>query len=240
MENEQLIHDYINDRLSPTDKEAFENKLATDTGFASEVKEYKDVKNAIRENERSGLKSILQDLESKEATTSFSKRYRHIYIAAAVIIFAIIGSQFLQKGSSNQDLYASFYQPYPNTLQPVTRGEEGSNDLSKAFQAYEANDFKKAATLFDASLKANYNTDVLFYKAMSLYNIGKQSEAANLLNKLKKDNTNYTPQIYWYSALLDLKNNNIQRAKEQLDSLTQLNSGYKQSAIVKIKRELND
>lgn len=248
MENEQLIHDYTNGRLSREDTSAFEARLTTNPELAREVKEYKDLKKAIKENERLELKTTLQELEveedvpeiTNEEKVSFTKKYRHIYIAAAVIIFAIIGFQFLEKEPSGQDLYASYYQPYDNTLQPVTRGETGEDVLSQAFQAYEAGEFKKAITLFDSSLKKQSNPDVSFYKAMSLISTGSEKEAATLLNNLKKEKISYKPQLYWYSALLALKNNDKQTANEQLDSLSMLNSDYKKSAIINIKKELND
>ena len=144
MENEQLIHDYTNDRLIPEERLAFELRLETDAQLAHEYEEYVDLKKAIKEQVRIDLKDTLKALEnqkeeisgiSDEQTVSFGKKYSYIYIAAAVIIFAVIGFQFLEQDPSNQDLYASFYQPYDNTLQPVTRGETKEDVLSQAFQA---------------------------------------------------------------------------------------------------------
>lgn len=248
MENEQLIHDYTNGRLSTQDAKSFEAKLTTDSELAFELKQYLDIKRAIKEQERTDLKEILQhlegegnlDVQAEEETSSFARKYRHIYIAAAVIVLAIIGFQFLDEDPSTQDLYASYYQPYDNTLQPVTRGESNVDVLSEAFQAYEAREFKKAITLFDSSLSNEYNPDVSFYKAMSLLSSGSEKEAAILLSNLKKEKISYEPQLYWYSALLALKNNNKQMANEQLDSLVMLNTDYKKGTITKIKKELND
>ncbi len=249
MENEQLIHDYTNDRLIPEERLAFELRLETDAQLAQEYEQYVDLKKAIKEQVRIDLKDTLRALEnqkeeisgiSDEQTVSFSKKYSYIYIAAAVIIFAVIGFQFLEQDPSNQDLYASFYQPYDNTLQPVTRGETTEDVLSQAFQAYEAADFEKAIPYFNSSLEEQYQPDVAFYKAMSLMSSGQDMEASQVLNNLKKQKSSYEPQVYWYSALLSLKNNQEQRAKEQLDSLSMLNSGYKNSALAKIKKELTD
>ena len=75
---------------------------------------------------------------------------------------------------------------------------------------------------------------------MSLMSSGQDMEASQVLNNLKIQKSSYEPQVYWYSALLSLKNNQEQRAKEQLDSLSMLNSGYKNSALAKIKKELTD
>lgn len=249
MENEQFIHDYENGSLSSEKKQAFELRYSSDKAFAEEVKEYRNLKSAIKEKERLDLKSTLQDLEKQKEITpeitdeeniSFGRKYRHIYVAAAVIVFAVIGFQFLEKETSNQDLYASFYQPYPNTLQPVTRSEASTDVLSQAFQAYEANEFEKAEVLFETSLTQEYNSDIAFYKAMTLLNMKNDEEGSDLLKQLKNESTSFKPQLYWYSALLALKKNDEQQAKEQLDSLSQLNSGYKKSAILKIKKLLAD
>lgn len=246
MENEQFIHDYYTNRLSAVDRQGFEHRIEEDPTFAQEVKEYQDIKTAIKESERVALKNILQDLESQEVkeepleqTISFSKKYRHIYAAAAVIIFTIIAFQFLEKEPSTQDLYASYYQPYPNTLQPVVRGERNEDKISQAFVAYEANEFSKAAGLFEESLAITYDPDVAFYQAMSLLESKKQVEASILLSKLKKEGTSFKPQLYWYSAMVALKNGQKEVAKQQLDSLAALRSDYKKRTISKLQKELN-
>lgn len=248
MENEQFIHDYENGNLSAQDRAVFENRLNTEPTFAQEVKDFRDLKIAIKSVEKNTLKERLQQLESQNIEESpsskqditYGKRYRHIYAAAAVIIFAIVMFQFLEKDPTSQDLYASYYQAPPNTLQPVIRGNDSKDQLSLAFQAYEAQEYGSAATLFKAALEQEYNPDVRFYRAMSLISNGQEALGNDILQELKKEDTSFAPQVFWYSALIALKNNEQERAKQQLDSLGLLDSGYKEKTIRRLKKELND
>lgn len=246
MKNEKLIKQYENGALAPAEYLDFEHKLKSDPSFAREVKQYRDLNGLIITREHTDLKEPLTDTETQKKplaedsldTTSYGKRYRHVYAAAAAIIVLIAVFQWFQKEPSAQDLYAAYYQPYKNTLQLVQREARLTELRSQAFLAYEAREFDKALTLFESDLQNTYNPDIAFYKSMSLLSSGRDIEAHSLLTRLKKEAISYKPQLYWYSALIALNANDKQTAREQLDSLTMLNSGYKKNAILKIKEQL--
>ncbi len=244
MENEQLIQQYLHDRLSPEERANFENQLSKDTVLKEQYDEYQNLKQAIKESERIELKSSLVAIEKTEQEDtqeiSFTRRYSYIYAAAAIIIAAIIVFQFLEKEPSPQDLYASYYEPYPNTLQPVVRGDSRDDSVSKGFIAYESAAYDQAISFFDAALSKTYDPNIAFYKAMSLLNLKKTEDALTLITKLKKEETNYRPQLYWYSALIALDMKKREEAISQLDSLSILKSGFKDRTLIKIKDQLTN
>jgi predicted Zn-dependent protease len=248
MENENKIQDYVHGHLNEVDHKAFEQKLATDASLRNEVEEYKNLQKSIQIAERKSLKERLQQLDQQDTANDstqiepFIKRLRPYLLplaAASVIFIALIGKDYFFSSVSDDDLYATFYSSYPNTLQPITRGTEKPNAETKAFIAYESGDYKTASDLFKKILKSKTDPDLKFYYSMSLLNSGNDKKALPLLNELKKDSTLYIPQTYWYAALIELKNGNKQRSKELIDSLQLLNADFKTEAAMELEKKLN-
>ena len=233
MNNTKLIQDYYAGMLSNEEAIAFEKRLQIDEVFAEEVAQYDELSKTTDNN-------ISPFIEEDKDTRSFTKRYSHIYIAAAVIIIAIITFQFFEKKATPQDLYISYYQVYPNTLQPYEIAVTKKDELSKAFVAYENKEFEKATRYFTSSIKFAYNYDIVFYKAMSLLASNHTEESLALLSTLKKEETSLTGQLYWYSALIALKKRQKDKALEQLDSLHILKSDYNRTARRLLEKELQN
>lgn len=233
MNNTKLIQDYYADILSEKEVVAYEERLLKDKAFAEEVAQYDKLSKA-------GEKKATLSIEESKDTRSFIKRYGHIYIAAVVIISAIITFQFFEKKATPQELYISYYQIYPNTLQPYETAVTKKDELSKAFVAYESKEFEKATQHFTNSIKFAYNYDIVFYKAMSLLASNHPEESLTLLSALKKEETSLTGQLYWYSALIALKNGQKDKALGQLDSLHILKSDYNRTARRLLKEEILD
>ncbi len=231
MDNTKLIQNYYADILSDQESIAFEDRLQKDKAFAEEVTAY---------NELSKYQEVTTSSIKEEVTTSYTKRYMHIYIAAAIIITAIVMVQFFETKASPQELYTSYYQLYPNVIQPYKIAVTKNDELSKAFVAYETKEFEKAIELFNSSIGFAYHSDIVFYKAMSLLANDHTEESLALLSKLKKEETLFTDQLYWYSALIALKRGQKIKALEQLDSLQVLKSNYNRTARRLLKEELLD
>lgn len=92
MNNTKLIQDYYAGVLSEIDVITFETRLSQDKAFAQEVNEYDELSKNIEEVVEPSFNE-----EGGEETISYAKRYKHIYIAAAVIIIAVLVSQYLEK-----------------------------------------------------------------------------------------------------------------------------------------------
>lgn len=208
MENETLIYKYFEQQLSEEEKVLFASLLQNDSEFAKEVEYQKNVKKAIILNERETLK---QKLKSYEAKPKFRTAY---WLSAAVVILFLGGLTWFQlQPSSPEKLYQEYYQSYPNVVAPTVRGDSERNLKSDAFYEYDSRNYEKSLTLF-SKIYADEGVDyALFYKAMSLLELKRYSEAIASFDEFKTtDNNAFSPFVKWYKALSYLKLNEKEKA----------------------------
>lgn len=208
MENEDLLHKYFEQQLSEEEKVLFASLLQNDSEFAKEVEYQKNVKKAITLNERETLK---QKLKSYEAKPKFRTAN---WLSAAVVILFLGGLTWFQlQPSSPEKLFQEYYQSYPNVVAPTVRGESERNLKSDAFYEYDSRNYEKSLTLF-SKIYADEGVDyALFYKAMSLLELKRYSEAIASFDEFKTtDNNAFSPFVKWYKALSYLKLNEKEKA----------------------------
>ena len=217
MENEALIYKYFEQQLSEEEKVLFASLLQNDAAFAKEVEYQKNVKKAITLNEREAIK---QKLKSYEAKPKFRTAY---WLSAAVVILFLGGLTWFQlQPSSPEKLFQEYYQSYPNVVAPTVRGDSERNLKSDAFYEYDSRNYEKSLTLFSI-IYADEGVDyALFYKAMSLLELKRYSEAIASFDEFKTtDNNAFSPFVKWYKALSYLKLNEKEKAVELLKELSE-------------------
>ncbi|WP_046755513.1 anti-sigma factor [Kordia jejudonensis] len=233
MDTDELIQKYIHGSLSETEQQQFDTLLATDPEFANAVAEYENIHAAITSHEKDDLKAQLQQLETTSETTNAAKpsrNYKRLAIAIVLLLFfGLLGNYIIQQANTNETLYATYFEPYPNALQPVTRGPSDGKLLTEATRAYEAKNYEEAIKTFDLIQAGfdNPNTEISFYKAMSLLNLGKEKEALAILREIKHRKTRFTPQIYWYGALIHIKLDEKEKALKALEYMKTMNFSFK-------------
>lgn len=240
MENEELIQKYHSGNWSDAEQQQFDVLFKTNPEFATAVAEYENMQAAIASHEKAALKSHLQQFEATQNTTKPAKNYKRLAIAIAVILFfGLIGNYFIQQANSNETLYVAYFEPYPNALEPVTRGQNSTSLIFNAMKAYEDGDYEKTIASLDLALAAEdkRTTDILFYKAMSLLNLGEATKALAILREIKHRETKFTPQIYWYGALIHIKLKENEKALKALEYLDEIQTTFraKERQILKAK-----
>lgn len=245
MEQEELIQKYIQGTLNTAEQVQFDALLQNDLDFAQKVTEHKNLHSAIKATEKDDLKAHLQQLEATQNESDTSKKpfNKNIRLAIAVVLllfFGLIGNYIIQQANMNETLYATYFEPYPNALQPITRGQQDADVFSKATQAYESRDYEKSVQLFDVVLAGldNPSTDILFYKAMSLLNLGKETAALDILREIKHKKTRFAPQIYWYGALIHIKFDENEKALKALEYMDTLETTFKNKERSVLKSKL--
>lgn len=221
MEKEELIQKYTHGRLNEAEQQEFDALLKNDPEFVKAVAEYENVQAAITSHEKDVLKSQLQDLEATSVETPVkpSRNYKRLAIAIGLILFfGLLSNYFIQLGNTSETLYATYFEPYPNALVPVTRSNDNLDPLVSAFYAYEIQEYELAIQKFDGILKNSpaQKTEILFYKAMSFLNLGNEQKAIEILRSIKHEKTRFAPQIYWYGALIHVKLNENDKALKAL------------------------
>lgn len=218
MEHENLIVSYFESNLTPQEKVLFDELMQTDPTFAKTVAFEEKVKKAIILSERQVLKKELQALELESKTRAKPQKVKWWYIAASVVVLLGISWFFVTQGSSNKQLYASFFEPYPNTVAPLVRNSSQANLKTDAFSAYEQGDYKKASHLFHELFGQTEEEYALFYNAMSLMMVD-QTEAAAVILADTSWTVDYKEKSNWYLALCYLKQEKTQETKVLLRSI---------------------
>ena len=227
MTNPELIDRYFEGSLTDEERKKFEELLEVDPDFKEEFLFQKDLKAVIEDNKRKELKTYLQEVEGKmsnKIVLPFIKR--EWLVAASLALTLAIGTWGVKNSfyPSNERIYNTYYDPYINTVQPITRG---SNTLSieyRAFVAYESGDFHKAINLF-SSVKNPDRSYILFYKAMCYMSLDKLDEAMPILENIIAKNgksandLEWSNKANWYMALCHIKKDQDEQALFYLNRL---------------------
>lgn len=229
MEKKEWINRYFEGNLTNAELQQFEEMLQNDTTFAEEVAFHKNVKKAITLNEREALKNKLRKLEAPKANSANRIKW---LAAACILIFAGILSWFMLYTTSSDDLYAEFYEPYPNTIAPTVRGNDITDDTTKAFRHYDAENYNEALTLFDKIYDSKGKDFALFYKGISLMELKRYDEAVHTFKELNTNRnvSDFSSESQWYLALCYLKTNNNEEAVKILKKTAEVQSPVQQKA----------
>lgn len=217
MKKSDCIIKYFEGTLSEIELEAFNLLLINDNEFKEAFEFEKELQDTLILNDREQIKKEIQHWD----TVPKKQLFKLWHIAASIAI--LLGASwlfFLNSQSKNtEELYASYFEPYRNIVQPIVRGEHKTDMQFKAFEAYEVKDYKNAILYFNTILKEKPNSTISFYKANTLLQLNKTREAITILETNIKNFDTLQDRNLWYLALAYLKENNIDASKKTLEQL---------------------
>lgn len=244
-QDEQLINRYIRDELTEAEQE-FLNERLKDAAFQEELNLQKSLQKAFQVSGREVLKSRFQQLETnrvnEKKTTSQDSPGRVIsinrwLIAAASVLLLVAAWWYFAPGTSTPDqLYAQYYEPYPNVVAPIQKGEPSENQFVRPYQLYERQEYREAIEGF---LKLpNGEISAQFYLALS-YLALEQPDCIEPLESLSRHKGGWQQAATWYLALAHLKFENVDYSKELLESIkkNKAHPFYNQAKILLEKLE---
>ncbi|WCO01988.1 hypothetical protein [Psychroserpens ponticola] len=236
MQHEELIQKYFNNTLTPDESKEVSKRLETNSEFQTLFNEYKDVQTAFQLNEKETLKDYLSTLDQK-AIPFYKRLLTNKLLLTTIASCLIIGVFYFNSKNTFSDLFETYYDSYPNVYQPVIRGNE-INKNADAFKAYENEDYLNAEQAFKIALEANDDDNIRFYYVMSLLNQNKTIQAKHILDTLKTKEHNFLAEVYWYSALIAIKDKNDSEAIQNLNTVKKLNSNFKANEIIELLNKL--
>lgn len=169
----------------------------------------------------------------KKRSKSLGKR---IFFVVALLMVMLMAGAFLKYlffGESKrmnlsevQHLYA-YEVVIPEEVEEVAifEGADASSDIYQGQRAYEEEQLALAIKHFNKAISLNPKRfDIKLYAALTHLKLGKDDQAQQLLYQIIEhpDKSLYANEALWYSALVDLKNNNITACKESLGKLVAL------------------
>lgn len=217
MEHEALIEKYLQNRLSVEEKQLFDELLKNDIQFKEDVALHTNLKEVVEYDDDTNFKKLISNIESKAKSTLQKRNYTKWLVAASIVV--LLGSFYvinLNKTVSSNKLFATYFEPYRNVIQPVERGNEMQDKKTQAFTAYENGYFEEAITLFSELHITTNESYYLFYKANALLQLEQANESINLLLEHLKTNDILTQKTNWYLALAYLKIDDTENAKNTL------------------------
>ena len=234
MDKEALINGYFENSLGQDQLKEFEQLLKTDPEFATEVDFQKELQQSLKKNERQEIKQMFRELNTevnKPETKVF--RLRPWLAAASIALLAGIGAWmlFFNTPEINTDqLYAANFTPYENVVHPIERGTQLEDLKTRAFTAYENEDFSLALQLFDELNTKQTDGYIDFYSAIVYMQLGNHAKAIPLLKGYIDANGELKDRATWYLALSHLKQDDLEATKAELKNLIKMGSFKKEDA----------
>ena len=218
MAYERLIEKHLQNKLSSEEALLFTKLLNTDAAFKKEVDLQTNIKKVVTYEDDSNFRDLVSNLEEEAKNAKPKRSYKKWLVAASIVLLMglsyYINSNQKETGS---ELFASYFVPYRNVIQPMVRSNEQQDAKALAFMAYEKGEYEKAIALFTNLYTTTKEPYYLFYKANALLKLEKANEAIPLLLEHLKTKDTLTEKTSWYLALAYLKIENNPKAKEFLD-----------------------
>lgn len=221
----QLIDQYFSKTLEETGQQRFQQKLETDTEFATAFELRKEMESFLEKRpQRESLKGQLKimadafDTEKKEVTAKvipLAQNRKQWYwvggIAAAVALIALVAWPFLFPSS----LYEQYNQHRPLALQ-----ERGAATNIEAETAFNQQNYQLAYQNLNNYLSSQPD-DVRAQLALGIcaLELDRFQEAADIFESIQTGTSALAQSATWYRALTYVKQEKIAEAKPYLEQI---------------------
>lgn len=234
MNDIDLIEHYLDGSLSDTDRLAFEERLKLEDELRAQVEEMKVIREGIV---RASRKEVLKSLKELEATLPEVEapiiplwRTTWLQVAAGISLLALCVYLLWPRTQEPAQLFAEYFEPYPNIIMPTVRGvvENDSTVKAQAYRAYDQQNYAEAIRLFEAVQQKDEG--VLLYLGNSYLANGQPEKALPLFEKVLNNYDVFDEQAEWYVAVSYLKLEEREKAREALQKVVARESSYKSKA----------
>jgi tetratricopeptide (TPR) repeat protein len=199
-----------------------------------------EINSAVAEADIMRLRDSLQNI-SKERTSSNTKIFtlastktRLLYwsAAASIIVLVAVSSLMQQRSISDQDLYASYFQPYDNMASTSRSASNSANLLSEAIREIDKGDYATALDMLQVvSADKQDGFTASFYTGKAYQAMGDYKNAINSFSEVVRHGDNLlVEQSKWFIGLCYLKINEREKAMSQFRSIVAGNGFYAQKS----------
>lgn len=241
MDRDDLINGYLQGSLSKDQMDEFDRLLKTDASFAADFKFERELRDALKKQERQELKDMFSEMK-KSGIKQGPKviRLRTWLTAASIAVIVGLGSWLVFFNSSTADtqqLYSTNFHPYENVVHPIERGETLEDLKNKAFIAYEDGAYEEALDLFKRLEAEQQDPYIDFYTGIVQMQLNQHEAAIVSLEGYLGKNGQLQDRTLWYLALAHLKLGDIDKTKERLHELLEVGT-FKKGAAQDLLEEL--
>ena len=237
----ETLENYYEDRMSASEKEAFEKLVVSDAQVASDLQNYILSKSAIASASNERLKNHLIESGKRLSLKDHNRTpyTRYLAIAASIVLLIGLGWAmyfFLHPQKSMEEIYMSYYQR-PDINEFTVRGED--NDSSQLFwdqglNYYANHKVDKAAAEFNKMIKMNKASSAskaYFMLALCYMEMNDTQRAIQTFGRVS-DQSSFVYMKQYYSALCLIKMDKKKEASELLIKIAKdQNHPYRKNAI---------
>ena len=244
MNKDELLYKYFSVQLTPQEEKELKKVLDSDGEFKEQFEFEKNLQKGLKHKKRKELKGKLIQYEKTKAPVKSSNNKQLQRIAASVVI--IIGLGWLGYSSfqpNYSNLFEDNFQPYPNTVYPITRSDTIDSIERKAFVSYEEGDYNRAIIYFseylsEPNIDQKKGEDIKFYIAISQALSNNSKRAKQIYRELLAGDANFSSEALWYLSLENLKEKRKSKATRRLKALI-VKGDYKKEQAQQLLDELD-
>lgn len=249
-----LIEGYLQNKLSASELEDFEELLIKDEDFGQLFIDMKTLVDGIR---YSGSKTTLEEklarLQGEETNVAeeshydqpkkqgviflvFNNMYRHKWAIAAVFIFFIMAAIVLVDigtRPTNEDLFGEYFVAFENGAgYSLVRGDSVKDNIqNQAFYYYDMEEYTLASEYFGRVLSEEFNNVIiLFYSGNALLAINQVNGAIDCFKQVIAIGNGLEIQAKWYLALCYLKLDDYEKMHPLLKEIVDSSTRYSEPA----------
>lgn len=208
----EAIEAYVLERMSAPEREAFEQRMATDAVLRAEVELERD---NIRAVELGGVGRTMKRIaqEEGEGLRTGGRLKSYLAYAAAVAALIIGGVLWLNRAPAHERLFAEHFEADPGL--PVAMGATDDPVFADAMVSYKEGAYGDARSKWAALLQSDPMNDTLrFYIASAALAQGDAAEAVAPFTAIAADSTSaFRTSAAWYLFLAHLRNGQLEQAR---------------------------
>jgi len=213
----ESIEQYLHDKSDTEQRNAFKERMQTDSSLAYKLSEVKLLLAGIETASlKERLKSYHENLKKNQPEKGGSKIIsiqRKLMVAASIALLATI-SIWLFTTSKNkyEKIYATYYKPDPGLMSAMGTGD--NYVFNKAMLDYKTGNYKKAIDEWDKlKIELPQNDTLNYFLGAAQLADGNNAAAITLLKLMTTDTAKpFYKEACWYTGLALLKQGEVTEA----------------------------
>jgi tetratricopeptide (TPR) repeat protein len=238
---DEFIQPFLDGELSREELDWFSKELESNAVLAEDIKLYREVDNAIREQDVMDLRNQLDVIHNSIGDPSQEQvkpaRYRKVLSYAAIASLAILISlgvllKVQHNKLTNDQIFEKHYEPYEVTMIYRTAEESGQQMVNQAMAFYEMGEYYKAINLFEQIL-VNDPGDMgsQLYSGISHMEVQDYDMADQRFRTvLGHDDNLFVDMASWYLGFCYLHTEQNLEARKHFKDIAASNSSYNKQA----------
>ena len=236
---DEFIQPFLDGELSREELDWFNKELQSNAVLAEDIKLYREVDSAIREQDvmdlRDQLDVIHNSIGDPTKEPAQHSRIRKMLSYGAIASLAILLSfgillKVQHKKLTNEQIYQRHYEPYEVTM--IYRSGETQNLINLAQSKYDDQDFFGAIEIYEQILgKDPVNMESNLFSGISYLETEQYSKAENKFGTIIDHNDNlFIEQAEWYLGFCYLKTGRNLEARAHFKEISKGDGSFNEDA----------